>query len=278
MTQQAGASFPSRQSSGERTGARCTGEITKTENVRGAEEDSKRPARGIVEWSNVLGTAVTLMTLAVPVLYLMGLAFDQGYQSVFAVPESVRSSGFHEILTLGFFAVHYSVQIINKWMSEHWPLMAGYSAVAGVFVAVVLWRGNSWIHGPRQRLRVWLRARRNVANTAAAISTSFFIFLTPYVLVGLLYIVLSMPLLGYLVGKQMAQRNLERQAPTCELAAANPDKFSQCITAKGPNEILRGYLVAASSDYFVVALNGRTRAIPIDGWEFEATYEGSKSP
>lgn len=70
--------------------------------------------RSRIAWDSLLTRALTLTTLGVPVLYLVGLAFDQGYQSHFAVPESVRDSDFHETLTLGFFALHYAVRIIDR--------------------------------------------------------------------------------------------------------------------------------------------------------------------
>lgn len=75
---------------------------------------------------------MTLMALGVPILYLIGMAFDQGYQSVFRVPEVARTGGFHETLTLGFFAIHYAIRFLNDWMHTNWYVMAIYGVGVGL--------------------------------------------------------------------------------------------------------------------------------------------------
>lgn len=212
------------------------------------------------------------MTLTVPVLYLFGLAFDQGYQSVFLVPAVARSSDFHQTLTLSFFAAHYAVQIVNEWMSNHWPVMMGYGAATGLLVALSVRKKEPRFSDIRQRVRIWFYARPNAMKTSAGVGVSLFVFGIPYVIVGILYVALTVPLLGYLVGKQIAERHLQRHAPTCELAAANPQRFTQCVLAKNGDVTAQGYLVAATSDYFVLTLDGKTRAIPTSGWEFEGAF------
>lgn len=117
-----------------------------------------------------------------------------------------------------------------------------------------------------------MHTHKTSAKGMATLAVSLFVFGLPYITVAMVYILLSMPLLSYLAGQKVATQNLVRQAPTCEFASADPNRFHQCTTARRGDEIVRGYVIAASPSYFVIALNGRTRAIPIEGWEFEANY------
>ncbi len=245
---------------------------TANANSFGKDMTKKEQHAATWRWGEVLTRAMTLATLCVPILFLVGLAFDQGYQSTFNVPVVARSSGFHETLTLGFFAVHHAVRMLRQWMSNHWSLMLSYALVAGALAAFLFFKRESWTRSIRARILAWARAHKVATNSAASAGVSVFVFLMPYLLIAIFYTLLTMPLLGYLVGNRVARTHLGKHAPTCELAAAHPDRFFPCVTAKNSHETVSGYLIAATSTHFVIAINGRTRAIPLDGWEFESTY------
>lgn len=223
-------------------------------------------------WSKFVTTGAAGLTLALPVLYVLGLAYDQGYQSVFKVPGVAQSHDLYETLTFGFIALYRMIGTINEWMAMHWPIMLAYGAVAGALVAVGLWKGDA-IEKMREQSQRWLRRHKHTRNVFSTAIASIFVFVTPYVLVTLLYLLLSLPLLGYFVGKEVAGKTMERYATTCELADQWPNKYERCITAKGPNGPIRGYIVATTATHFAISSNGLTRVIRMEGWEFEDTYK-----
>ena len=208
-----------------------------------------------------IAVAASITTLAVPLAYIFGYAYDQGYLHVYGVSNEFFARSIQEYLVFAFFACLGIATLILDYFTHH---QLGFAEVAIVF------GGFAWlvIFEEKHQFGAWLRSKAEPLKKHRLFDYFFFpficsciAFVAPALLILTICIFLLIPAIAYYQGQDGAEKEIAKaKACTCSTVP-----MADCVSLLDENgkPIASGKLVARNETHIALFNQGKTTIYPV---------------
>lgn len=226
------------------------------------------------------GAAVAILgaipALLVAPLYLAGLMYELGYMSTYGVSSELFPRSLHDYLTYAYYG---SVRLCNETFMflQEWFLLVGVS----IFVVIATLIGldkltthlaekthksaiSSWIeHMLNTRVGAWL---------LPSFFVSYYVFLSTFMFVGVLFLLLVAPFLYHSAGERSAREQIE-SFKTCEMNAVPSGNCVRITRAGVP--LAAGRIIAKGGGHLALYDGKTVRLYPVAESVIEVRPKGN---
>lgn len=199
-----------------------------------------------------LSVAASLMTLSVPVLYVFGYAYDQGYLGAYGVNNDFFPRSIQDYLMYSFFAfLHIAVSILEFTTKNKMVLFMLGGGAAVVALVYVFLQKNIYVKrldGHIAKLKKW----RWFDYLFFPLLSGWVGIVLPFVIITMIAIILLIPAIAYFKGQDIARSEIEN-AKSCELP------MEGCVVLfNGDKPYAKGRFVARSDTHIALHEGGIT--------------------
>jgi|SRR5690554_3705382 len=211
-----------------------------------------------------LSLALTITTLSVPVLYLIGYGYYQGYLSAFGVSADFFPQSVQDYLISAFFAFsHAIIKTLNIATEKYWVFLIVAAFMAGIGALMV------WISGEARQVGIRRKKEQLQAHPLSLyflvpLGLGAFSIVMPYVLIATLSLVVAVPFIAYWVGHDEGKAAIEF-FQECKLDE-KPKRQNCVYLYQGGELLVKGLLIARSTDHVAVFENSQAIILPSDSF------------
>lgn len=220
----------------------------------------------MTERKSVLGAkfslALSVMTLSVPVLYLIGYGYYQGYLDAFGVSTDFFPQSVQDYLVSAFFAFSHAIlKTFTIATEKYWIFVIAAIVMAGLGVLIV------WVTGDRRQIAIERKKEKFKSHPLALYfvvpaSLGVFSLVAPYVIIVMLSFFVVIPYVAYRVGDDEGKAAIDR-FQDCTLNEVS--RIHNCVYVYRDDELqAKGLLIARSSDHIAIFDQGRAIILPSD--------------
>lgn len=207
-----------------------------------------------------LSLALSITTLAIPILYLIGYGYYQGYMGAFGVSVDFFPQSVQNYLVAAFFAFSYAiVATLNIVAEQFWIYLILAAFMAGFGALMV------WISSDAQQLAIRKHRERIRSNPLSLyffvpIGLGIFSLVTPYFLVVALSIFVAVPYIAHKIGDDEAKASIEafRGCPVNE----RPNNKNCVYIYHEEKLVAKGLLIARSDEHIALFEDDKAVILP----------------
>lgn len=194
--------------------------------------------------------AASITTLAIPLLYIFGYAFDQGYLNAYDISSEFFPRSIQEYLTLAFMGVVHIAGITLKFFNDHILAFVFIAIILGTLsLIVVVIKEKKWGQLLKSKLKKISNEKHFDYFLIPAITFSVVLSIT-YIIVASLALIVLIPGAFYFTGANVAKKNIENSTPCI---CSDKTSMLGCITLFDNDEqIAIGRLVARSNTHIAL--------------------------
>jgi hypothetical protein len=218
----------------------------------------------MTEGRSVLGSKLSLalstMTLSIPVLYLIGYGYYQGYLGAFGVSTDFFPQSVQDYLVSAFFAFsHAIIKTLNIATEKYWIFAIVAALMVGLGILMV------WIAGDERKLAIQRKKTKLESHPLylyflIPLGLGAFSLVMPYVIIAMLSVVVVVPFAAYWVGNDEGKVAIEAFQ---ECLLDQVPKRHNCVYVYQDDEIqAKGLLIARSNDRIAIYEDGRAIILP----------------
>ncbi|WP_432454537.1 hypothetical protein ACRRS0_03440 [Agarivorans sp. QJM3NY_29] len=218
---------------------------------------------------------ISLMTVSVPALYLLGYFHTYGYQIGFGMSGEFFPKSIQEHLVGSFIVIFLVVVDLWVYLRTHFYVLLLFFAVVFVFSFVAIY----FLRNP-VKFKFDAESRggdvpeRLYFYVYGPLKISVLMLATPYIVLCILISIVALPWFSYNQGKDLALGSIEH-FEGCELAELSRDK--SCIfLSKQTGDIANGMFVARSESHIAIWNGAFTEVFPTAGLKYEFRF-GTKA-
>lgn len=197
------------------------------------------------------------MSISVPILYLVGYYYEQGYLETFGVNSDYFPRTVQEYLVTAFFAFTDMIFKIFSIATKNYHQFI----ILGIFVFVVAIVTVYLVKKEEKIIKIKNRIRSYKIFDYVFIPSVMFLLtmLIPYLAMVILGSVVLIPIAGYYQGKDKAKKSIEKYLNYSEYGKEEMRRST--LVKKGDKIILKGKFVAKSENSLAIFDGVKTQII-----------------
>jgi hypothetical protein len=207
-----------------------------------------------------LSLALSITTLSIPALYLIGYGYYQGYLGAFGVSTDFFPQSVQDYLTSAFFA--FSLIIIKIWnvATEKYWIFLIIAACMTVFSALMV-----WVMGEKQQIAIQERTEQIKSHPLSLyfflpIGLGIFTLVMPYLLIAALSFVVLLPYVAFFIGNDEGKSAIE-VFQECQFGE-RPERRNCVYVYQGDKILAKGFLIARSTHHISIFEGDRVIILP----------------
>lgn len=228
--------------------------------------DAAALTKKTVNWGVVATISTLIVTLLIPVLYVIGRTYSEKYLSSYGISPALFESSTQDYIYIALYGITLSLLKVYKTALSLWWWLVGLSLVLSL-VAFFSMREKYTLKIKKKLLK--LIDRPLVKHSSIALFTGFFsVFIQVLVLILFLALIIMVLAIGLKAGESVGKDEIKRDKGVCESKVRK--ELAACIRViKDNQEIAIGRIIASSSTHIAIVRNGKATILPKEDLTFE---------
>lgn len=218
---------------------------------------SKKLERNIPK---VLAVGASIATLAVPILYIIGFGYDQGYLGEYGVSTDFFPRSIQEYLVFSFYSFLFLAISIFEFSNYHWKAIFTFSTLIATMALLVVFLSRINIELKLKNAAKALKAQKSFDYIFFPIISWVISVVIPYIIIISLALLLFVPIFGYYKGRNSARNEIAKMKP-CSTQLLENDRCVELI--ENGKVLIRGHFVARSNTHIAIYEDGKTSIFPL---------------
>ena len=225
---------------------------------------SDQPIKSSFNWVAI----TTLITITVPVLYVIGRAYDDGYLKVYGISADLFQRSTQDYLFFALYGIFQTIWTAFLSFTKEWELLLIAAAGMG-WAACILHHHKLKLQPGLFKVVDWCRSKlfllKMIGSALVGTLVIGIYFLAFIFVIGFLGVPLVM---GRNTGTLAAQEEIKKDAGAC--AAKDRKDLTACVqVSKNDKVLVIGRVIASSATHVAVAKDGKAIVLAKDGLSFE---------
>jgi hypothetical protein len=218
-----------------------------------------------------LTTVISLMSLSIPFLYLIGYFYDLGYMEGFNVSNEFFIKSIDGYLVNAFYAFMFLTLQLIDFSNDN----RAYFIFVGVIFAFLGWLYVYSEHHQKETEKYHRKISKikYFEYWATSLFFGFLGFIIPYLIILIMAVLVLIPLGAYFGGVNQAQKIIESYGE-CDINSLKPDEKCTLIFEDGDLK-LKGFLIASSKTHMAIYNGKKSIIYPINDSVIDF-YKGRK--
>lgn len=213
-----------------------------------------------------LSALVSIATLSVPFLYIVGYAYFEGYLSVYGADQVILTRDIADYLVLGFFGLFSTMQWFMHTFRNNQVAFIAFGLLAFSMTLTYLYLKVASLQPPLTKFKAWCGSNEHAKRLGLATLVGISAYALPAYLAVTLSLLLTLPILSHIGGKETGQNEIAKP-----LVCNKEDPAYNCtIIVKDGKVLAEGRLLTATKDRLMVYQNGKVTVYPFG--EKEVTF------
>lgn len=213
--------------------------------------------KGLPKW---IAIAAAITTLSVPFMYILGYAYDQGYLDAYGINSQFFPRSVQEYLVFSFFACFsIATSTVDFFLKNQQMFLCLALIIGGMALAVVFVEKNHLVKRIQNKSE-FIKKHWLFDYIFFPFLSAIFAYATPFLLVFAISIILLVPVVSYLKGQNMAEKEIAT-AKTCTYSTSPSEECVYLIENNKP--IVMGKFVSRSPTHLALFNQGKTFIYPV---------------
>jgi hypothetical protein len=225
---------------------------------------SDQPIKSSFNWVAI----TTLITITVPVLYVIGRAYDDGYLKVYGISADLFQRSTQDYLFFALYGIFQTIWTTFLSLKKEWELLLIGAACMGL-TAFILHHHKLKLQPKLFKAVGWCRSKlfllKMIGSALAGALVVGIYFLVFMLVIGFLAVPLA---IGQSAGALVAKEEIKKDVGVC--AAKDRKDLTACVqVSKNDKVIMIGRVIASSATHVAVAKDGKAIVLAKDGLSFD---------
>lgn len=207
-----------------------------------------------------LAVGASVATLAVPILYIIGFGYDQGYLGEYGVSTDFFPRSIQEYLVFSFYSFLSLAISIFEFSNYHWKAIFTFSTLIATMALLVVFVSRMKIDARLKNVAKTVKTHKSFDYIFFPIISWIISVVIPYFIIISIALLLFVPIFGYYKGKNSARNEIAKMK-SCGTQLVEGDG---CVEIIENGKVLNnGHFVARSNTHIAIYEDGKTSILPL---------------
>ena len=210
-----------------------------------------------------------LISISVPILYVIGRAYDEYYLSIYGVSAELFPKATQDYLFFAFIGIFDACFSLLTFAIEDWISIAIWALGISAYVGFLFWFEESKLAPGLRSFCAHFRTHRTFRIAGVLSSGPLIVAMGAALLFFIVFMLLLPIYIGQKAGVRVATEEIKKDFGVCSVSTAKKDTKACVVLYKENAEIMRGRIIAASDSLVAVAVDGKAVIIDREGIRFK---------
>lgn len=210
-----------------------------------------------------------LISISVPILYVIGRAYNEYYLSVYGVSAELFPKATQDYLFFAFIGIFDACFSLLTFAIEDWVSIAIWALGISAYVGFLFWFEESKLAPGLRTFCAYFKTHRTFRVAGVLSSGPLIVAMGAAFLFFLVFILLLPIYIGQKAGVRVATEEIKKDFGVCGVPIAKKDTKACVVLYKENEEIMRGRIIAVSDSLVAVVVDGKAAIIDREGIRFE---------